>query len=298
MRPFLRSPANPVLMPDPAHSWESKYVFNPAAIVRAGMLFLLYRAQGADLISSVGLAYSVDGVHFRRLAHPVLAPGDHYDSHGCEDPRVVEVRGTYYLTYTAYDGISARLSLATSRDLVHWTKRGPLFPDFVTPGNTKPWSKSGAILTTPIAGTYYMYFGDNGIFSATSRDLLHWTPSAHAVVPKEPNDFTSRLTEAGPPPVVTPDGLILLFHNAATPYGTALRYAPGQVLIDPAHPTHSLARMTHPFLTPRADYETRGQTPNTIFIEGLVTFGGSLHLYYGAADSVVALATHRAGSSN
>ena len=85
-------------------------------------------------------------------------------------PRVVEVGGTYYMTYTGYDGVSARLGLATSRDLRRWTKHGPLFPDFETRTVGKPWSKSGAILTAPLRGRYYMYFGDVDIYYATSRD--------------------------------------------------------------------------------------------------------------------------------
>lgn len=290
--PWQRSASNPVLTADPAHSWESHYVYNPAASVHNGQIHLLYRAQGSDLVSRIGLATSTDGIHFQRLADPVLEPSSGVDSHGCEDPRIVQVGNTYYLTYTAYDGDSARLSLATSTDLRNWTKHGALFGDFVTPGNTKPWSKSGAILTTPIDGRYYMYFGDNGIFPAVSADLLHWTPSSTPVVPMESNDFTARLVEAGPPPTINSAGLIVLLHNAAEPYGSALRYAPGQVLIDPAQPTSCLARMTRPFLSPQAPYEVSGQTPNTIFIEGLVSFLGAWYLYYGAADTTVALAVY------
>lgn len=289
--PWSRSPRNPVLTADPSHSWESRYVFNPAAIVRNGQVCLLYRAQGSDLVSRIGLAWSGDGVHFQRLADPVIEPDSTIDSHGCEDPRIVQVGPTYYLTYTAYDGTSARLSLATSTDLANWTKHGPMFGEFVTPGNTKPWSKSGAILTTPINGLYYMYFGDNGIFPATSPDLLTWTPSTTPVVPQESNDFTSTLVEAGPPPVINADGRIVLLHNAAQPYGSALRYSPGQAIIDPAAPTTCLARMTQPYLTPQTSYETSGQVPNTIFTEGLVFHRGTWQLYYGASDTVVALAT-------
>jgi beta-1,2-mannosidase len=291
--PWTRYGGNPVLTADPRHSWESKYVFNPAAIVAGGLVYLLYRAQGEDLVSRIGLAWSHDGVHFERAADPVIEPDSDVDSHGCEDPRVVRIGATYYLTYTAYDGSSARLSLATSTDLRNWTKHGAMFGDFVTPGNSKPWSKSGAILTTPIGGKYYLYFGDLGIFPAVSTDLKTWTPSSTPVVPMEPNDFTRKLVEAGPPPVLNADGRIVLLHNAAEPYGSALRYSPGQVVIDPAEPTTCLARMTRPWLTPTTPYETTGQVPNTIFVEGLVELGGTWHAYYGASDTVVALATYR-----
>ncbi|GAA3525194.1 glycoside hydrolase family 130 protein [Amycolatopsis ultiminotia] len=292
--PWTRNPGNPVLTADPGHSWESSYVYNPAAIVHNGQINVLYRAQGSDLVSSIGLAVSDDGVTFQRFADPVLAPSSAVDSHGCEDPRVVQVGDTFYLTYTSYDGTTPLLSLATSTDLRNWTKHGPLFPDFITPGAKKPRSKSGAILTEPIDGTYYMYFGDNGIFYATSTDLLTWKPFSTPVVPKASDDFTAHLVEAGPQPVINDAGLIVLVHNAAQSTDSGLVYAVGQALIDPAHPTACLARMTQPFLRPEEAYETDGQVPNVLFAEGLVQFKGTWYLYYGGADTVVGLATYRA----
>jgi hypothetical protein len=180
--PFTRDPANPILRPT-SRPWESRFVFNPAAIVEGGRIQLLYRAQGEDLRSSIGLATSSDGIHFRRREEPVLVATEPYElPGGCEDPRVVRIGRTYYMTYTGYDGTSARLCLATSRDLVHWTKHGPMFADFETRGTGKPWSKSGAILTRPVRDPatgrrrYVMYFGDKDIYYAWSDDLIHWTP--------------------------------------------------------------------------------------------------------------------------
>ena len=116
MGPFVRDPGNPILRPG-TQPWESKFVFNPAAIVKDGLVQLLYRAQGPDGRSSIGLATSSDGVRFRRRREPVLIATEPYElPGGCEDPRVVRVRGTYYMTYTGYDGTSARLCLATSRE--------------------------------------------------------------------------------------------------------------------------------------------------------------------------------------
>ena len=95
-------------------------------------MVLLYRAHADDIVSHVGLATSDDGIHFERHPEPVLSPSEDYERHGCEDPRVTEIDGTYYLTYTAYDGTNAQLCLATSTDLFTWEKHGPLFPDFNT----------------------------------------------------------------------------------------------------------------------------------------------------------------------
>jgi len=209
---------------------------------------------------------------------------------GCEDPRVVEVGGTYYMTYTGYDGVSARLCLATSRDLLRWRKHGPLFPDFQTRTVGKPWSKSGAILTRPIDGRYYMYFGDVDIYYATSRDLIHWTPGPvdDPVMRPQPGTYTAQLLEPGPPPLITANGYILLIHNSAAPDPDGkLIYRAGQALIDPAQPTRELARLTRPFLVPETPEETSGQVNNVVFVEGLVAYRGEWLMYYGQGDAGV-----------
>ncbi len=178
---------------------------------------------------------------------------------GREDPRVVGAGATYYMTYTGYDGTSARLCLAASRDLVHWTKHGPLFPDFHTRDVGTPWSKSAAILTTtvtdPATGRrrYIMDFGDKDIYCAWSDDLLHWTPGPvdHPVIRPEPGTYSAELLEPGPPPPITNNRYILLIHNSAAydPDGK-LVYRAGQAFIDPGTPLTELARLTQPFLVP------------------------------------------------
>jgi predicted GH43/DUF377 family glycosyl hydrolase len=301
--PFVRDRANPILRPS-NQPWESKFVFNPAAIVKDGLVQLLYRAQGPDLRSAIGLATSADGVHFQRRSEPVLVATEPYElPGGCEDPRIVIVGGTYYMTYTGYDGSSARLCLATSRDLVHWIKHGPMFPDFETRGVGKPWSKSGAILTTKVTDSatgrrrYVMYFGDKDIYYATSADLIHWTPGPvdDPVMRPQPGTYTEELLEPGPPPLITDNGYILLIHNAAAkdPDGKLI-YRAGQALIDPARPTEELARLTTPFLVPETPEETEGQVNNVVFVEGLVAWRGEWLLYYGQGDAGVGVLHGRA----
>src|SRR5258708_38043191 len=172
---------NPILAPSNAEffcpashkqtKWEAKNVFNPATVVRNNKIYLLYRAQDSAGTSRIGLAESMDGLHFKRNEQPVLFPGNdpvrQYEwPGGCEDPRVIEdSSGTYYMMYTGYDGKTARLLLATSKDLLHWTKHGPVFK-----GKYKDiWSKSGSvvsnyqngrIIATKINGKYWMYWGD------------------------------------------------------------------------------------------------------------------------------------------
>jgi beta-1,2-mannosidase len=293
--PFEKYAGNPILEPDPSHDWESAFLFNPAAIVVGDRVALLYRAQNAARVSAIGLAFSRDGLHFSRRPEPVLTPTEPYESQGVEDARVIRVGRRYYMTYTGYDGTSALLCLATSRDLVHWTKHGPLFPDFKDPlAGGKPWSKSGAILATPIRGTYWMWFGDSNHYWARSRDLIHWEhgpvddPAARPVFAWE-----SSLIEPGPPPILTSDNKILLVYNGRAAGGggyTEGQYSGGQLLIDPRDPTQAIARLEHPFIFPTSADEQNGQVNNVVFSEGLVHFRRRWFLYFGMADSVLGAA--------
>src|SRR5689334_1456566 len=239
--------ANPILVPDSTTEffcpvrkeklrWEEKDVFNPAAVVRNDTVFLLYRAE--DKIgkfagtSRIGLAWSTDGLHFSRFPAPVLFPDNDslkkYEwEGGCEDPRIVEdSTGTYYLTYTAYDGDKARLMLATSRDLYHWTKHGHAFGAAYNQKYVSEWSKSGSIVcryangkavAVKINGKYWMYWGDTNIFLASSDDLIHWTPAESndgkllTIFGPRKGKFDSDLVESGPPAMLTDDGIVLMY---------------------------------------------------------------------------------------
>lgn len=301
--PFRPYEQNPIMTPQ-GHGWESGSVYNPAAIVKDGQVVLLYRAHADDIISHVGYATSDDGIHFERRPEPVLSPSEPYDEFGCEDPRVTEVDGTYYLTYTGWDRKSALLCLATSTDLITWEKHGPIFPDFNTflpqgNGQDAPWSKAGAILPVPIDGRYLMYFGEGSIWYAWSDDLIHWKPGSNdepLMVPTGPGTFGEFLVEVGPQPIITNNGLILLLHNAAVKNDDgSVRYTCGQLLFDPADPTTILAQMNKPWLEPTTHEDTHGLVSNVTFVEGLVHFKDTWFAYYGQSDSTLGVATYRVG---
>lgn len=328
--PFVRpSHAQPIIRPsgdlfhfpgtDAPQEWESGNTFNPAAAVRDGKVILLYRAENdpgkgvGQHLSSIGYASSDDGVHFRKSAAPVVyldqSNRKYEDPGGCEDPRVVKSpSGQYILTYTGYDRKTARLCIASSPDLKHWTKHGPAFAG--TPFlNT--WSKSGSIVcqvnhgqmtAVKIHGRYWMYWGEEPIHWATSDDLIHWTPGTDSsgkllnLLDRRPGKFDSDLVEPGPPAVLTKAGIVFLYNgkNAAKNGDPALAagaYSAGQVLLDPHVPSKVLQRTDHPFLWPQEPFELTGQyKAGTVFIEGLVPFKGKWRLYYGTADSFVGVA--------
>jgi predicted GH43/DUF377 family glycosyl hydrolase len=318
---------NPVLMPGKNSfrcpilkrkvKWDEKDVFNPAAVVRNGKVYLLFRAE--DTIgkfagtSRLGLAVSDDALHFTKMKEPVFYPDN--DSlkifeweGGVEDPRIVESGdSTYILTYTAYDGEVARLMLATSRDLVHWTKQGT-----VLQGRYKnTWSKSGAIvakqdgeriIAEKINGRYLMYFGDTDLFMASSADLLHWTPEEEngklkSVLKPRGGKFDSRLVESGPYALVKDQGILLLYNSMnldslGDPAVTKGAYCAGQALFDMNDPSKLIGRLESYFMKPDKPYEIKGQVNQVCFLEGMVFFKNKWYVYYGTADSKIAVAVH------
>ncbi len=330
--PFSKADSvNPVLLPDrelkfkcPVRNdtvrWEEKDVFNPAATARNDTIFLLYRAE--DVVgkfagtSRIGLAYSTDGLHFIKHPVPVLFPDNDslkkYEwEGGCEDPRLVEDdNGRYFLTYTAYDGDKARLLVASSGDLYHWTKHGLAFSKAFDGKYINHWGKSGSIVSkyengkiiaVKINGLYWMYWGDTDIFLASSEDLINWTPietsekNLLSVFGPRKGKFDSDLVEPGPPAMLTDKG-ILLFYNSRNVLANGdsslpeHTYSAAQILMSANDPLKVIDRMDTYFLKPDKPYEITGQVNQVCFIEGLVNFKNRWYLYYGTADSKIAAA--------
>ena len=146
---------DPIISPQ-GDGWESAGTFNPAVVFQHGKFVMLYRAQDRAGTSRLGYAESKDGIHFVRRAEPVFSPETDYEKDGgVEDPRLVKIGGIYYLTYTGYNKKDAQLCLATSKDLIHWQRRGVILPAYKGKWNVR-WTKSGAIVPQKINGKYWM----------------------------------------------------------------------------------------------------------------------------------------------
>jgi predicted GH43/DUF377 family glycosyl hydrolase len=330
---------NPILKPslalqfiDPItgnpSKWEERNVLNPTAVVKDGKVHLLYRAQDKTGTSRIGLAVSEDGLNFVKQNAPVFGPEEDsmkkYEWNylkssetttestlfdGTEDPRIVESEtGEYIMTYTAYDGKTARMAIASSKDLQTWTKHGLILT------NDKyrdTWSKSGAIVckqignkmvATKIDGKYWMYFGDTHLFIATSEDLIHWEALENEesekmiqVLNPRPGYFDSRLVEPGPFAILKDEGILLIYNasNAANNNDTKLpkfTYAAGQALFEKETPYKLIDRTREYFIYPDKGYEKIGEVNEVCFVEGLVYFKDQWFLYYGTADSKIAVA--------
>lgn len=334
--PFEKPAAvNPVIKPSGAATflspmndsvvrWEEYATFNPAAVVRDGRVYVLYRAEDATgelkighHTSRIGLAESTDGLRFTRRGAPVLYPDKDVQAKyewngGVEDPRIVQTEdGGYVLTYTQWNRDIPRLAVATSTDLVNWKKHGPAFYAAEDGKYRNMETKSGAILSrvegdrviaTRVNGKYWMYFNVPDILIATSDDLMNWTPLEDTngklvkVLSPRAGYFDSWLVEAGPPALITEHGILVMYNagNSAR-YGDPglpeRMYTGGQALYDLRNPLKLIGRSDEPFIKPTEDYERTGQyVEGTTFVEGLVPFNGRWYLYYGTADSRVGVA--------
>jgi beta-1,2-mannosidase len=282
----------PVIAPS-GDGWQSAGTFNPAVVMRDGKVVMLYRAQDKSGTSRLGYAESNDGVHFTRRPDPVLSPSEEYEKEGgVEDPRLVQFGGTYYLTYTGYNKKDAQLCLASSKDLIHWDRKGVVLPAYKGRWNVR-WTKSGAIVPEKINGKYWMYFlgtsadGKDQTGLADSADLIHWTEATgKPVLPARDGQFDSRVVEPGPPPVLTEHGIVLIYNGA----DDELVYRTGVAVFDRNDPARLISRTDEPVFSPEKDWEKVGQVPDVVFVEGMVRRGQRYLLYYGGADKYVGVA--------
>lgn len=313
---FSRSKNNPILKPNPKNFWESRKVYNPAALYEDGRYYLFYRAIGEDWISRIGLATSTDGENFSRSDQPLLEPADESETKGVEDPRITKINDTYYLTYTALTRTTnnkalIRLSLATSKDLKSWQRQGVILSGWNR-------TKSGGIFPEKIGNKFWMLFGEYKIWLATSDDGIKWTGEQTPFLEFRPGDyFDNTFVEMGPPPIKTKSGWLVLYHGVNDKHW----YQIGFLLLDLNNPTKILYRNDQPVFEPSKPYELSGLVdvlpgglpamqkmspeeldkfikeatvkeimPRVVFCCGAVLIDGILKLYYGAGDSVIAMA--------
>lgn len=328
---------NPVITPDRENKfkcpmrqalvgWEESDTFNPAAVVKEGKIFVLYRAEDNSAVgigkrtSRIGLAESLDGVTMKRRKTPVMFPDEDNVKEfewegGCEDPRVaVTEDGTYIMMYTAWNRKVARLAVATSNDLITWKKHGPVFAKAYKERFKNMACKSGSVVTKLVNGKqviakvnnkYLMYWGEAKVCAAVSDDLINWEPVLDdqdellGLIHPRKNFFDSSLTECGPPAILTDKGILLLYNGKnATNEDRDKRfnagtYSAGQVLFDKKNPCQAIARLDVPFFRPMEAFEKSGQyRDGTVFIEGLSFYKDKWYLYYGCADSQVGVAVY------
>ncbi len=275
----------PILTPDPSLKHERFCVYNPCAVKHKGKIYMIYRAEGKydEYVSTLCLATSTDGINFRKYKkNPIIKPTRKEEKRGCEDPRITKIGDTFYLTYTAFEKANPgekgkiNLSLATSKDLIHWKKKGIIIKNY----------KSGIILPEKVNDEYLMFIGDTNIKVARSKDLLRWKLDKKPLMSVRSKKFDSKLVETGPP-LIYDNNKILFIYNSAD---KLIRYHVGYCVLDRLNPCKIFKRCSEPILSPTEQFELYGKVNNVVFAEGLVEHKGKYFLYHGGADKCVGVA--------
>jgi len=298
---LLRFEGNPILTAIAEHSWESKYVFNPGAIMLKGKIYILYRACGEDEVSRIGLAVSSDGLHIEeRLESPVFEPEGEWETRGCEDPRLMLIGERIYMLYTAYNSVTAQIALASigpedflNRRWNMWRRHGLAFPGLD--------DKDATLFPQAFNGRYVMYHRiEPSIWISYSERLdCPWSREDHRILmgPGAGMAWDGFKIGGGSQPIRTKYGWLLIYHAV----DRSFIYRLGVLLVALDDPGQLLYRSPNPVLEPEESYELGEEgryVPNVVFSCGAVPQvdkemlddDDEVLVYYGAADTVACVA--------
>ena len=278
----------PILMPNKAHQWEKAAVFNCGVIYHNDLVHMIYRAtditsngKEGKYVNNLGYAVSSDGIHFNRLEKPILVNDVPQELRGPEDPRIVRLDGTFYMTYTGYGGRfdgDYRICLASSSNLISWKRHGVLLDEA---------NKDAALFPEKINGRYLMLHRRSpDIWMAYSDDLIHWDNHHSFMQPIADSYWQDEKIGAAGPPIKTEDGWLLIYHGVSKD----THYSLGVALLDLQDPTKILFRQTEPILEPELEWEINGYVPNVVFSCGQAVIDGKIYVYYGGADTAIGVA--------
>ena len=311
--------------------FENEGVLNPAAIKHDGIIHLFYRAVAKGNYSSIGYCKLTSPLVVRdRSDTPILFPQNEYEKHGVEDPRIVKINETFYLTYTAFDGVNALGALATSEDLINWKKVGIIAPQITYEEFSRLAEAKKTInekylrYNTPWRGklndTEKLFLWDkNLIFFPRKIDgkfyLLHRIrPDILIVIFDDFADLTTEFWQnyflhldehivltpkfrhevsylgGGCPPIETEKGWLFIYHGVHDTIKGYV-YAACVALLDLENPTKEISRLPFPLFKPELQWELKGEVNNVCFPTGSVVVDDTLYIYYGAADERVACAS-------
>ncbi len=307
---------NPLIAPSAHNSWEAFTTFNAAALYADEKFHIVYRAQGHDYVSVLGYASSKDGYSVdEKLDTPIYHPREYFEFvgeevaadpskvamkymsgggyGGCEDPRLTLIDGKVYMTYVAFDGINPPRVALTSIELENFLTKNWQWerPVLISPPDVV--DKNAVIFPEKVQGKYVIMhrifpdilidFVDSLNFDGTS-----WLEGQHKIMPR-PDKWDSRKIGAGPPPLKTKDGWLLIYQSVGNQ--DPGKYKIGAMLLDLEDPTKVLYRSNNPILEPETWYENEGFKAGVVYPCGAVIKDNILFVYYGGADSHVCVAT-------
>lgn len=290
-RLFQRYGGNPILSPE-RWPYPANSTFNPGAVRHNGETRLLVRVEDMRGFSHLTFARSKDGITSWQIdEQPTLIPDPvcNEEQWGIEDPRIVWLPELeeFAVTYVSFSKDGPMVSLALSKDLHHFVRKGAMLP---------PEDKDASLFPRLIKDRYVLIHrpiirGEAHIWIAFSPDLKYW--GDHKIlIPVRPGCWDCTRVGLGPPPIETPEGWLVIFHGVRVTVSGSL-YRVGLALLDLEEPWKIIRRSEEWVFGPREPYERVGDVPGVTFPTGTVLneATGELMIYYGAADSTVCLAT-------
>jgi predicted GH43/DUF377 family glycosyl hydrolase len=290
---FHRSELNPILRPSDV-PYPVNSIFNPGAARLDDETILLVRVEDLRGISQLQVARSADGATGWRFDPDALLRSveDHPEEiWGCEDPRLTWLaeRDEWAITYTAYGRQGPLVSLATTRDFRKVTRLGPVM---------SPEDKDAALFPRRLGGRWAMIHrptplhGGAHMWISYSPDLRDWADHALMLEAREGAWWDALKIGLGPPPLETSEGWLIMYHGVKVT-GDGPIYRVGLALLDLEDPTVVLHRTDEWVFGPSEPYELFGDVGRVVFPCGWILDAADdrLTIYYGAADSVVAMAS-------
>jgi predicted GH43/DUF377 family glycosyl hydrolase len=286
---FRRFAGNPVLRPEDFPN-NANAVMNPAAAVVDGQTLLLVRVEDRTGRSSLAVATSNDGLTDWKI-DPTRGLTPLFDGEverwGVEDPRITKVGDEFFVAYTGYSVNGALVCLAKTKDFKDWERLGVAM---------RPDDKDAALFPVKFGDRWAMLhrpFTSKGshIWVSYSPDLKHWGDAQVVLVARPGGWWDNYKIGLGPQPMLTKDGWLLCYHGVRKT-AAGLIYRAGLALLDRDDPAKVLARAADWVLSPTEPYERNGDVGDVVFPSGWVLRddGDTLHLYYGGADTVIAVA--------
>ena len=317
-----------VVLEPTQNPFEKKSVLNPGIYQEGEYIHMFYRAIDDEFNSSIGYAKLKGPTNvIERWDHPFIERQHEHENKGVEDPRVVKIDDTYYMTYVVHDGKNAQTVYATSSDLKHFTEKAMISPEIT-------YEELGTIIRgEKLKDRYFMFqaYYEEG----SGKDILVWEKDMfffpkkingryaliHRILPdiqiiyfdtlEQIEDenywreylktldqsvllenkfwFESRNIGGGAPPVETKDGWLLIFHTVEELNKTRV-YRASAALLDKENPTKVIGRLDYPLFSPEEEWEKKGFVNNVVFPTGTALFGDDLYVYYGAADKLIGVA--------
>jgi beta-1,4-mannooligosaccharide/beta-1,4-mannosyl-N-acetylglucosamine phosphorylase len=288
--PVWRYSQNPIINRNPVPGVAR--IFNSAIVPYQGAYIGVFRAETTATLPHLRLGHSQDGINWKIEDHPISfidEQGKPWQPYYAYDPRLILIEGVYYIVWCT-DFHGPTIGLAKTED----------FKTFVRLENAFiPFNRNGVLFPRKIQGAYKMLSraSDNGhtpfgdIFVSSSYDLTHWGRHRHVMARGGNGWWQGLKIGGGPAPIETDEGWLMIYHGVCNTCNGYV-YSMGIALLDKEEPSKVLYRAGHYILTPETNYEEVGFVPNVVFPCATLTDAatGRIAIYYGAADSYVALA--------